>query len=213
MQESTIPWKQIIEFHREIAIRSEESFFSFDMDDQGSERFSYMRNEAVQKMQVDSRMRLNMFSNQLIFTNIDQKNSEFYIGGIFWFTNKMIDGKWIKIAHPLFYKAFNIKKDVSERLEIEPEQAKWDISPTFYKLLDKKGIVSGILRRFYLILLRRLVKTRMKKALMVRLYLYLHQNSLSLRKNLLKMLHGDSKEDGLLSLHLKTSLLYKEILY
>ena len=127
MRESTIPWKQIIEFHREIAIRSEESFFSFDMDDQGSERFSYMRNEAVQKMQVDSRMRLNMFSNQLIFTNIDQKNSEFYIGGIFWFTNKMIDGKWIKIAHPLFYKAFNIKKDVSERLENEPEQAKWDI--------------------------------------------------------------------------------------
>ena len=53
MRESTIPWKQIIEFHREIAIRSEESFFSFDMDDQGSERFSYMRNEAVQKMQVD----------------------------------------------------------------------------------------------------------------------------------------------------------------
>lgn len=141
MRESTIPWKQIIEFHREIAIRSEESFFSFDMDDQGSERFSYMRNEAVQKMQVDSRMRLNMFSNQLIFTNIDQKNSEFYIGGIFWFTNKMIDGKWIKIAHPLFYKAFNIKKDVSERLEIEPEQAKWNISPMFYKLLDKKGIV------------------------------------------------------------------------
>ena len=141
MQTGNMPWKQIIEFHREIAIRSEESFFSFDIDDQGSERFSYMNNQAVQKMQVDSRLRLEAFSNQLIFANIDQKNSEFYIGGIFWYTNKMVDGRWIKIAHPLFYKPFNINKDASEKLEIEPEQAKWDISPMFYKLLDKKGVV------------------------------------------------------------------------
>ena len=141
MLADNMPWKHIIEFHREIAIRSEESFFSFGIDDQGSERFSYMSNEAVQGMQVDSKMKMYAFSNPLIFANIDQTNNEFYIGGIFWYTNKKVDEGWKKIAHPLFYKPFSITKDASEKIEIEPEQAKWDISPMFYKLMDKKGIV------------------------------------------------------------------------
>lgn len=141
MKNQNIPWKHIIEFHREIAIRSEASFFSFGLDDHGSERFSYMNNKVVRKMQVDARIKTDVFSNLHIFSNLNQKNSEFYIGGIFWFTNKLVDGNWIKVAHPLFYKPFNIKKDLSERFDIEPEQAKWDISPMFYKLLDKKGVV------------------------------------------------------------------------
>lgn len=141
METENMPWKRIVEFHREIAMRSEESFFSFGIDDQGSERFSYMNNQIVRKMQVDSRITLERFSNPLIFTNMDQKNSEYYIGGIFWFTNKMVDGNWIKIAHPLFYKPFHIERDAFDGMEIEPEQAKWDVSPMFYKLLDKKGIV------------------------------------------------------------------------
>ena len=141
MSNGTIPWKQIIEFHREIAIRSEESFFSFEINDLGSERFSYLDNRVVWRMQVDSRIRLSAFSNQLIFSSNDLNNSEFYIGGIFWFTNKLIDGKWVKKAHPLFYKPFNIRNDTSENLEVQPEQARWNISPMFYKLLDKKGIV------------------------------------------------------------------------
>ena len=55
MKNQNMPWKHIIEFHREIAIRSEASFFSFGLDDHGSERFSYMNNKVVRKMQVDAR--------------------------------------------------------------------------------------------------------------------------------------------------------------
>ena len=142
MEGQSIPWKRIIEFHREIAIRSEESFFSFSIDDHGSERFSYLDNKAVNKMNVDNRIRISMLSNTVIFANNDQKNNEFYVGGLFWFTNKKSDNGWMKIAHPLFYKPYNIKKEGSgEYLQIDPEQARWNISPMFYKLLDKKGIV------------------------------------------------------------------------
>lgn len=54
MEGQSIPWKRIIEFHREIAIRSEESFFSFSIDDHGSERFSYLDNKAVNKMNEEN---------------------------------------------------------------------------------------------------------------------------------------------------------------
>ena len=142
MESQTIPWKQIIEFHREIAVRSEESFFSFSIDDRGSERFSYLDNKAVEKMNVDDRIRISMLSNTVIFTNNDQKSNEFYVGGIFWFTNRKTDNGWNKIAHPLFYKPYSIKKEgTDEYLQMAPEQARWNISPMFYKLLDKKGIV------------------------------------------------------------------------
>lgn len=142
MEKSFVPWKQIIQFHKEIAIRSEESFFSFELDDYGSERFSYIANDAISKMQVNSRVKANCFSNQLIFSNTDKKNTEYYIGGILWFVNRKVNNEWKRIAYPLLYKAFDIKKDSSdEYFEIEPEQAKWDISPMFYKLIDKKGII------------------------------------------------------------------------
>ena len=142
MEKSFVPWKQIIQFHREIAIRSEESFFSFELDDAGSERFSYMADEAVYKMQVNAFVKSSCFSNQLIFSNIDKKNTEYYIGGILWYVNRKVNDQWIKIAYPLLYKPFDVKKeDHNNRYNIEPEQAKWDISPMFYKLIDKKGIV------------------------------------------------------------------------
>lgn len=142
MENQSIPWKQIIEFHREIAIRSEESFFSFGIDDRGSDRFSYLHNKVVDKMNVDNRIRINMISNTVIFANNDQKNNEFYVGGIFWFTNKKSDNGWVKIAHPLFYKPYIIKKEPSgEYLQMDPEQARWNVSPMFYKLLEKKGVV------------------------------------------------------------------------
>ena len=71
MKNQNIPWKHIIEFHREIAIRSEASFFSFGLDDHGSERFSYMNNKVVRKMQVDARIKTDVFSNLHIFSNLN----------------------------------------------------------------------------------------------------------------------------------------------
>lgn len=142
MEKSFVPWKQIIQFHREIAIRSEESFFSFELDDTGSESFSYITDEAIYKMQVNPFVSSSCFSNQLIFANVDKKNTEYYIGGILWYVNRKVNNQWIKIAFPLLYKPFDVKKeDHNNRYNIEPEQAKWDISPMFYKLIDKKGIV------------------------------------------------------------------------
>ena len=144
MKDYLIPWINIVKFHREIATRSEESFFSFRVNDQGSEHFSYINSHAITKMQIASKIQLKDFSNKTLFSSmdVDQKNSEFYVGGIFWYTNKKIDGEWVKIAHPLFYKPYNVKKDISdEKLQLQPEQAKWDISPMFYKLLDKKGVI------------------------------------------------------------------------
>ena len=40
----------------------------------------------------------------------------------------------------LAVRSINIK-DTLDKLEIEPEQARWNVSPMFYKLLDKKGII------------------------------------------------------------------------
>ena len=73
MEKSFVPWKQIIQFHREIAIRSEESFFSFELDDTGSESFSYITDEAIYKMQVNPliihfSVNIPQYSTDIIFS-------------------------------------------------------------------------------------------------------------------------------------------------
>ena len=117
MEKSFVPWKQIIQFHKEIAIRSEESFFSFELDDYGSERFSYIANDAISKMQVNSRVKANCFSNQLIFSNTDKKNTEYYIGGILWFVNRKVNNEWKRIAYPLLYAARFCERVVLFRIQ------------------------------------------------------------------------------------------------
>lgn len=142
MHNSTMPWHDIIEFHREIAVRSEESFFSFNVDENNSERFSFIKPGIVNHMLVEDSLKSESIYNQQILLTLDEKNTEFYIGGIFWFTNKRnYDGEWIRYANPLFYKPFTIEKYSSNTYKLSPEQARWDISPMFYQLLDKKGIV------------------------------------------------------------------------
>ena len=142
MQKNVMPWKRLLEFHKEIAMKSEDNFFSFETDDQHSERFSYLSNDAVCKMQIIDCGKTDILSNPRILSNADRKNTEYYVGGIFWYTNRPnTAGKWDKMVHPLFYKPFSIKKDINDQVGFEPEQAKWNISPMFYKLMDKKNIV------------------------------------------------------------------------
>ena len=137
---SNYPWKQIAQFHREIGVRSEESFFTFKADDSGSERYSFIYDSVFEKTQINSEVSFDKFTNQSVFVNMEQINNEFFVGGLFWFTLQNINNNWVKHCHPVVYKPYHIFVNENSTLSFEPLQANWEVSPLFLKLLDKKGI-------------------------------------------------------------------------
>ena len=135
-----IPWNRIAEFHKEVEIRSEESFFSFNIEGKANDNYSFLDYDVVLRMNVDPEIRTDQFINPNFLKRKNDFNDEYYIGGILWYTNVKKESRWVKHCNPLFYRAYGFSIEESGLVKLEPTQASWDVSPLFYKLLDKKGI-------------------------------------------------------------------------
>lgn len=137
-----IPWDKVISFHKEIASRAEESFFSLNIDDE-ADRWSSIEGNIVNNLSGPWKIYKNNIKNKSIERNIKQSNiNELFLGGPCWFKwNKSFSNKFIGKWQPLLYKEVKIKILHNGSYEIIPDQGGWEISPLIYNLLDFKGVV------------------------------------------------------------------------
>jgi len=135
-----IPWKQVVQFHKEIVKRAENSFFALNGNDQLNNRWSCLKGFDPKEMAgpwtipVDSV--LSRPFRQAIENN---EHDTLYIGGPGFIGWERSFGKLHPRWQPLFYREITVE-DEGNDLKIVPAQGEWNISPLFFGLLDRKSL-------------------------------------------------------------------------
>ena len=137
-----IPWEKVVNFHKEIASRAEESFFSLIINDE-SDRWTSIKEFELSNLAGPWYINNNNLLNKSLERSIKQKNiTEIFIGGPCWFKwGKDNKKNFVLKCQPLLYKEVKINQLDNGMFQILPEQGKWCISPLLYTIIDKKGIV------------------------------------------------------------------------
>lgn len=132
-----LPWLPIVRFHKEVACRAEESFFSLSGDDQ-AERWSSLENFEPDDLAGPWDVSSEDVRSQSFRLAVGQGEHEsVFIGGPCYVGNeKDNNGKWWARWRPILYREVDVRQ-ASDSIEVVPRQAHWQLSPLIYSLLDR----------------------------------------------------------------------------
>jgi very-short-patch-repair endonuclease len=131
-----LPWLPIVRFHKEIACRAEESFFSLTGDDQ-AERWSSVENFEPEELAGPWALDAQDVRSQHFRLAVGQGEHEsVFIGGPCYVGWERVDGKWMARWRPILYREVEIRQ-ANGGFEVVPRQAHWQLSPLIYSLLDR----------------------------------------------------------------------------
>jgi hypothetical protein len=140
----SIPWPNVVRFHKEIAARAESSFFSLNGRDAKAERWTSLKGfepeDVAGPWHVDARA---LVSDPFRLA-LDQGSHEtMFIGGpcyLGW--EKGMKGGWMPQWRPILYREVKVSTKGSF-LEISPEQGHWYLSPLVCSLIDRLQVSAG----------------------------------------------------------------------
>jgi very-short-patch-repair endonuclease len=136
-----IPWLPVVRFHKEIAARAEQNFFSLDARDSQTERWSPLNGFEPSDLAGPWTAVEQSVGSQPFRSALEQGQHEsVFLGGpcyVGW--EKSPRGKWIARWRPLLYREVEVRSD-DEGLHIVPKQGAWSMSPLVYGLLDRAQV-------------------------------------------------------------------------
>ncbi len=140
-----IPWLETIRFHKEIAARAEQSFFSLYAKDDQAERWSSLVDFEPDGFSGPWGISRAAIRSQPFRLNTDQSGHEsVFLGGpcyLGW--EKGEKGGWIPNWRPLFYREVEIRTQ-NGAYEISPKQGAWSLTPLIYGLLNQVQANTGL---------------------------------------------------------------------
>ncbi|RZN41521.1 MAG: DUF559 domain-containing protein [Methanosarcinales archaeon] len=136
-----IPWNNVVQFHKEIVHRAEETFFMFPSRTLDSERWSPIKDffptslagpwSIPKKSVVSQPLELLMRGGDL---------DSLFIGHPRWSTRRHVDSKkWVSYLQPILYREVRAELDSENRFRIVPEKGNWEISPLVFEFMEQKG--------------------------------------------------------------------------
>lgn len=139
-----IPWPAVIRFHKEIAARAEQSFFSLYAKDDQAERWSSLLDYAPEEISGPWRIPRESIASYPFRLALDQGGQEsVFLGGpcfVGW--EKGERGVWIASWRPLFYREVEVRA-ANGAYEISPKQGAWSLTPLIYGLLNQVQVDTG----------------------------------------------------------------------
>ena len=110
-----IPWPAVIRFHKEIAARAEQSFFSLYPKDDQAERWSSLLDYTPEEISGPWRIPRESIASHPFRLALDQGGQEsVFLGGpcyVGW--EKGERGVWIASWRPLFYREVEVRADLT----------------------------------------------------------------------------------------------------
>jgi very-short-patch-repair endonuclease len=133
-----LPWLPIVRFHKEVACRAEESFFSLAGDDR-EERWSSLENfdpdDLAGPWVLDAKdVRSQSF--RLAVGQGEHESAVFIGGPCYVGSEKDFNGNWHARWRPILYREVEVRA-TDGKMHVIPRQAHWQLSPLIYSLLDR----------------------------------------------------------------------------
>lgn len=135
------PWSSLVAFHKEIARRAAEDFFSFIPTDTGSDRWSPVDSLEPHDLTGALAVPVGSIRSPLLRQALQQGNFEtVFLGGVsFARRDRDRDGKWFDTLQPVFFREFAPSWE-DETLTLSPAQGKWNLTPVFLQHLDRINV-------------------------------------------------------------------------
>ena len=135
-----IPWIKLVQFHREICRRAEESFFSLSAGNASAERWSSLLEFNPENLSGPWRIGGNAVLSQQLRARIQQDESlELLLGGPCYFAWRKDGSDWALDWRPVLYR--EVRAVVREAfIELIPMSGGWDISPLVFQLLERRQV-------------------------------------------------------------------------
>jgi len=139
-----IPWQRVVQFHKEVVARAEESFFSLtDRDHDVAGRWTNLTDFAPEDMAGPWTLSSEQVQSAPFEVATEQGEHEsVFIGGPCYLSWKKIGGKWVPIWRPLLYREVALEQS-DAGLIITPVQGRWSFSPLLFSLLDRRDVDVG----------------------------------------------------------------------
>ena len=139
-----IPWLSVIRFHKEIAARAENSFFSISARDANAERWSSINDYQPSDLAGPWDVEGSKVVSSAFKLGLEQGSHEsIFIGGpcyLGW--EKGFRGGWSPQWRPIFYREVRVLSNGGV-LEVLPEQGNWSLSPVVASLIERLQVSAG----------------------------------------------------------------------
>lgn len=137
-----IPWNRVVQFHKEIVHRAEETFFTFPLRTLDSERWSPLKDFFPTSLAGPWTIpQKSVVSPQLARLIRGENLDAMFIGGPCWHTRRRVDQKkWAPYLQPVLYREVRVELDSESGFQIVPEKGNWELSPLVYEFMEQKGI-------------------------------------------------------------------------
>lgn len=133
-----IPWLQVVRFHKDIAARAENSFFSIKAKDADSDRWSSLGEFDLESIDGPWNFDMRQLVSQRFKSAVDQNDHEsMFIGGpCFLGYERQYSGSYTPQWRPILYREVKLVQK-EEGVLIEPDQGKWSLSPILTNAIDR----------------------------------------------------------------------------
>ena len=124
-------WKRIVEFHKEIVLRAQDEFYRLKKADQ--RRYSEINNFNPDNLFGPWIILQHQISNDYFNRNVNHlKSQSGWVLGLIGF-------KYFEDLCPIFVKEVVLEIDENLNWNIQPNQANWDLSPQFVKIIGSNS--------------------------------------------------------------------------
>jgi len=139
-----IPWLPVVQFHKEIAARAENSFFSIHAKDANAERWSSLESFEPGSLSGPWELEASQLTSNAFKMSLEQGAHEsVFLGGpcyLGW--ERSFRGGFVPQWRPMLYREVGaiINGGV---VEIVPEQGRWSLSPLITSAIDRLQVSVG----------------------------------------------------------------------
>jgi len=135
-----VPWLAMVQFHRDVMRRAEETFFALPVTASAAERWSSLTGFEPEQLAGPWEVESEALANSHLQRDARSGTGEAFIGGPCWFRWTSEDEQprrleWI----PLIYRQVRVE-DRDGRLGIVPAQGGWDVCPLVLQFLEQRNI-------------------------------------------------------------------------
>lgn len=137
----SVPWLNLVRFHREVLRRGEEAFYSLPDTENGHDRWGELLNFQPDSFAGPWTMSRSGISHESFVRRIKSEEiTELYIGGPCWHHRQNYRGNWFSAWSPVMCREVRLETVGEDRIRLEPQQGKWDISPPVFDLLERMSV-------------------------------------------------------------------------
>lgn len=141
MSSTKVPWLDLVRFHREVLRRGEEAFYSLRDTENGRDRWGELLNFRPDSLAGPWTVSFSEISHEAFARRIKSEEiTELYLGGPCWHRRQNYRGNWFSAWSPVICREVRLEVIEDDRVRLEPQQGKWDVSPPLFDLLERMSV-------------------------------------------------------------------------